>query len=80
MLTHLRRAARPDTTLLICDIVMTYSCREPRSSTEDYIVEEDPILVAPDLLSTGFNSVTDMVWTLDAMVCVAFFLRQSYHL
>ncbi|KAF9457494.1 O-methyltransferase [Collybia nuda] len=71
ILTHLRAAARPDTKLVVCDVVMTYSCREPsQSTTGDIVVAEDPVLVAPELLKTGFNSVNDMVWTLDAAMLV----------
>lgn len=73
ILTNLRNAAQPDTILLICDIVMTYSCREPSpaiTKDHDYTLLDDPSLIAPDILSTGFNSVTDMVWLLDATVCV----------
>ncbi|KAF9457595.1 O-methyltransferase [Collybia nuda] len=69
ILTHLRNVAQPDTVLLLCDIVMTYSCREPiPESTEEYTIVNDPSLIAPDLLSTGFNSVNDVVWLLDAAV------------
>lgn len=69
ILTHLRASATPDTILVVCDILMSYSCREPPSTTtEDYVVLEDPTLAAPDILSTGFNSVNDMVWALDVAV------------
>lgn len=74
LLTSPRNAAQPNTTLLVCDIVMTYSCREPSpDSTKDYTIVEDPSLVAPDILSTGFNSVNGMVWMFDVAVCVALF-------
>jgi hypothetical protein len=78
ILTHLRASAKPDTILVICDIVMKYSCPEPSlASVEGYVVDEDPILAAPDLLATGFNSVNDMVWTLDAAVSISVALTIS---
>lgn len=63
ILTNLRRAAMPDTTLLIFDVIMVPSCRP--SDTENSIIAEDPSLQAPEILSTGFNSINEMVWSLD---------------
>ncbi|KAG6909480.1 hypothetical protein DXG01_017202 [Tephrocybe rancida] len=66
ILTQLRAAATPDTTLLILDCVMTVSGVDTVIDT----ISNTQGLNPPAVLSTGFTTVNDMVWTLDATMMV----------
>ncbi|KZP25715.1 S-adenosyl-L-methionine-dependent methyltransferase [Athelia psychrophila] len=68
ILLELRRAAAPDTKLVILDIVMQYSCHDPRSGESAHTIFKE----APAPLLANFGSANDMSYTLDAAMMVWF--------
>jgi hypothetical protein len=68
ILIHLRNAATPDTVLLILDNVMPSA--QARSDINVQTISNTQGLDPPNLLSTGFCSVTNKAWTLDGTVSV----------
>lgn len=67
ILIELRRAALPDTKLVIVDIIMQYACHDPSSGVQG----DDTcptVREAPTPLLANFGSANDLSYTLDAAV------------